>query len=93
MDADASRQHHAPVRVLPHIKRLDDCFGQFLVRVTCPCGTSRHIEPEVLARLVGWKVDVNAEAARLMLDVQHLAADPRLHQHRRIVSEAQSAPK
>jgi hypothetical protein len=36
--------------VLPHIKRLDDCFGDFLVRVTCPCGTSRHIEPEALAR-------------------------------------------
>ena len=32
------------VRVLPHIKRLDDCFGDFLVRVTCPCGASRHIE-------------------------------------------------
>jgi hypothetical protein len=23
----------APVRVLPHIEPLDDCFGQFLVRV------------------------------------------------------------
>jgi hypothetical protein len=34
------------VRVLPHVKRLDDCFGDFLVRVTCPCGASRHIEPE-----------------------------------------------
>jgi hypothetical protein len=43
------------VRVLPHIKKLDDdCFGQFLVRVSCQCGTSRHIEPEALARLVGW---------------------------------------
>src|SRR5215472_8990594 len=42
-----------PVRVLPHIKRLDECFGDFLVRVTCPCGTSRHIEPEALARIAG----------------------------------------
>ena len=28
-----SRLHHAPVRVLPRIKKLDDCFGEFLVRV------------------------------------------------------------
>jgi len=35
MDANASPQHHAPLRVLPHIKKLDDCFGQFLVRVIC----------------------------------------------------------
>jgi hypothetical protein len=42
------------VRVLPHIKRLDDSFGDFLVRVTCPCGVSRHIEPEALAR-IAWR--------------------------------------
>jgi hypothetical protein len=53
MDAIARRPHHARVRVLPHIKRLDDALGDFLVRVTCPCGASRHIEPEVLARIVG----------------------------------------
>jgi hypothetical protein len=39
------------VRVLPHIKRLDDCFGQFLVRVLCDCGAFREIAPEALARL------------------------------------------
>jgi hypothetical protein len=27
-----------PVRVLPHVTKLDDCFGQFLVRVVCDCG-------------------------------------------------------
>jgi hypothetical protein len=53
MDALIAGAHHAPVRVLPHIKRLDECFGDFLVRVTCPCGTSRHIEPEALARIAG----------------------------------------
>jgi hypothetical protein len=36
MDARASRQHH--MHVLPHIKKLDDAFGQFLVRVVCDCG-------------------------------------------------------
>jgi len=35
MDALDGPQHHAPVRVLPHIKKLDDCLGQFLVRVVC----------------------------------------------------------
>jgi hypothetical protein len=35
MDALAGHAHHARVRVLPHIKRLDDYFGQFLVRVVC----------------------------------------------------------
>jgi len=33
------------VRVLAHIKELDDCFGQFLVRVVCVCGACREIEP------------------------------------------------
>jgi hypothetical protein len=38
-----SPQHHAPVRVLAHIRKLDDCFGQFLVRVICDCGACRQI--------------------------------------------------
>jgi len=57
--------HHAPVRVLPHIKRLDECFGDSLVRVTCPCGTSRHIEPEALARIAGRSVALAALASRM----------------------------
>jgi len=52
------------VPVLNHIKKLDDCFGQFLVRVGCACGASRHIEPEVLARLVGWSTTLKARAPR-----------------------------
>ena len=51
--------------VLTHIKKLDDCFEQFLVRVSCPCGASRHIEPEALARLVGWSMTLKALAPRL----------------------------
>ena len=39
--------------MLTHIRKLDDCFGQFLVRVSCGCGASRHIEPAFLVRLVG----------------------------------------
>ena len=39
-----------------HIKKLDDCFGQLLVRVICDCGACREIEPEALASLVGWSM-------------------------------------
>ena len=53
------------MRVLTHIKKLDDCFGQFLVRVVCECGASRHIEPEALARLVGWSTTLENLAPRL----------------------------
>jgi hypothetical protein len=41
------------VRVLTHVKKLDDALGDFIVRVTCPCGASRQIEPEALARIGG----------------------------------------
>jgi hypothetical protein len=44
----AAAPHHARVRVLSHIKRLDDCFGDFLVRVTCrvrPDTSSRKHSP------------------------------------------------
>jgi len=57
--------HYAPVRVLPHIKRLDDCFGDFLVRVVCECGACREIQPQALARLVGWKVTLKELALRM----------------------------
>ena len=65
IDALAAGAHHVPVRVLTHIKRLDDCFSQFHVRVICPCGTSRHIDPEALARLAGWSTTLEARAPRL----------------------------
>jgi hypothetical protein len=53
------------VRVLPHIKRLDDCFSDFLVRVLCECGACREIQPQALARLVGWKVTLKELALRM----------------------------
>jgi hypothetical protein len=51
--------------VLTHIKKLDDCFGQFLVRVGCACCASRHIDPEALARLVGWSMTLGELAQRM----------------------------
>ena len=65
MDALTGHQHHAPVRVLPHVKRLDDCFGDFLVRETCPCGVSRHIQPDALARLAERSATFAALAERM----------------------------
>jgi hypothetical protein len=62
-----SRPHHSRVRVLTHIKKLDDCFGQFMVRVSCACGASRHIEPEALARLVGWSTTLKELTQRTAL--------------------------
>ena len=51
--------------VLPHIKRLDDCFGDFLVRVVCACGAWREIQPQALARLVGGKMTLKELALRI----------------------------
>jgi hypothetical protein len=60
-----SKADHAPVRVLTHSKRLDDCFGDFLVRVVCECGACREIQPQALARLVGWKVRLRELALQM----------------------------
>ena len=65
MDLSAHSQHDARVRVLPHIKKLDDALGDFLVRVACPCGTSRHIEPEALARIAGRSVTLAKLAGQM----------------------------
>ena len=46
--------------VLPHIKRLDDALGHFLVRITCRCGAQRIAEPEALARLCGASATLEA---------------------------------
>jgi hypothetical protein len=51
--------------VLPHTKKLDDCFGQFLVRVICDCGAVREIQPQALARLVGWRATLKELALRM----------------------------
>jgi hypothetical protein len=53
------------VRVLPHIKRLDDCCGDYLVRVVCECGACREIQRQALARLVGWKMTFKELALRM----------------------------
>jgi len=49
VDVSAGRLAHSRVRILTHIKKLDDSFGQFLVRVSCVCGATRHVQPVALA--------------------------------------------
>jgi hypothetical protein len=51
MDAPTCGQHHSCLRVLPHVKKLDDALGDFLVRVVCECGACREIKPEALVVL------------------------------------------
>ena len=51
--------------MLTHIEKLDDCFGQFPVRVSYSCGSVCEIEPGVLARLVGWSVTLKELALRM----------------------------
>lgn len=58
------------MRVLPHIRKLDDYFGDFLVHVVCECGACREIQPQALARLVGWKMTLKEFAAHALLEVR-----------------------
>jgi hypothetical protein len=46
MDASTAPPHYLRVCELAHVKTLDDCFGDFPMRVICRYGASGHIEPE-----------------------------------------------
>ena len=60
-----------------HIKELDDCFGQSLVRVALDCGGCREIGPEALARLVGWSIALKELAADALSGFKLEVADRR----------------
>ena len=51
--------------VLPHIKKLDDAVGHFLVQITCKCGAQRIADPEALARLCGASATLEAVGRRM----------------------------
>ena len=53
------------MRVFTHIKRLDDVFGDFQVRVIFARDAVCEIPPQSLARLVGWKVTLKELAVRM----------------------------
>lgn len=63
--AKSDETESPPVRVLPHIKKLDDALAQFLVRITCKCGAYRIAEPEALVRLCGSSATLEAVSKRM----------------------------
>jgi hypothetical protein len=65
MDAIARRPHHARVRVSAPHQKARHALGDFIVRVTCPCGASRHVAPEALARIAGRSATFAALAMRM----------------------------
>ena len=65
MDVLGTASRHTRVRGLPHIKRLDECFGDFLMRVSCPCRASRHVKPAALMRIAGRSATLAAPAQRM----------------------------
>ena len=65
MDSHTASPHHSRVRVLPHVKKLDDALGDFIVRVICPWGASRRIESEMLARPGAMNVTLKELALRM----------------------------
>jgi hypothetical protein len=53
MDGRLHPLHPSGMGVLPHVRKLDDALGHFLLRITCKCAAQRIAEPEALARLCG----------------------------------------
>ena len=47
------------------LTRLDDCFGDLLVRVVCDCGACSVIRPQALAPLVSWRMTLKELALRM----------------------------
>lgn len=54
--------------MLTHIKKLDDCFGDFLVRVTCKCGAVRELTGVARGRAAGAITCVTAQSTRPRAD-------------------------
>jgi hypothetical protein len=76
MELLGTSSHRAPVRLLTHIKILDDCFGQFLVRVIRDHGVCRETQPEALVRLVGWSMTLRELALPLSVAVVLVVVPP-----------------
>jgi aldehyde:ferredoxin oxidoreductase len=56
------------VRQLPHIKKLDDSFGEFYIDVVCPCGNSTAKQIEELQKLAGKSATFEYLKTRLKCD-------------------------
>lgn len=53
------------MRALPHIHKLGDQGGSFLVDVRCKCGYTSWLKPKDLARRFGWDMTIEALQARM----------------------------
>jgi len=63
--------------------------------VVCKCGACREIEPEALARLVGWKVTLKEMAPCFLLALERLSIPPRAQgqqDHRRRTNQWTRVP-
>jgi hypothetical protein len=69
--------------VLPHVKKLNDALGQFLVQITCTCGAQRVAEPEALARLCGFSA-TNPRPRSLGIEIATTSAPLAPHFEQRI---------
>jgi len=65
MDARGFGAHHAGVRVLAHVKKLDDALAHFRIRIICRCGAQRECEPQALVNLVGPSATLEAIGRRM----------------------------
>lgn len=53
------------MRPLPHITKLSDQAGEFLIDVRCSCGYAAWIKPKDLARRFGWEATLESLTPRL----------------------------
>src|ERR1700680_3893397 len=65
MDDRGSPPQPCAMRVLAHIRKLDDALGHFLIYISCRCGAHRTAEPEALARLCGKSATLEAVGKRM----------------------------
>jgi len=74
MDGNREQSYRSHMRVLNHIRKLDDCFGQFRIQVTCrACHKTREFTNEEMVRLARSKTASFAELAdRLVCTVCQL---------------------
>jgi hypothetical protein len=55
----------AAMRALPHIRKLSDEGGSFLVDVHCTCGYTCWLKPKDLAERYGWDMTLEALLPRM----------------------------
>jgi hypothetical protein len=49
----------------PHIEKLSDEFGQYLIVLSCACGHVRQAYPQTLAAISGWEAKLEDVVRRM----------------------------